>query len=83
MKKYIVFSHDLSPDMPPRHLLVATAAFWDDKVVKGDSIYQQVAPIVQNAQPFPNDFTPSLQSDMDKGICVELKKSITGYKCKW
>jgi hypothetical protein len=33
MKKYIAFSHDLSPDMPLRHLLVANAKFWDDDIV--------------------------------------------------
>lgn len=81
MKKYIAFSQDLTPDMPPRHLLVATASFWNDDDVKNDPIYQQVAPIVRNAQPFPNSFLPDLQSEMDTRICGQLTKAMPNYSC--
>jgi hypothetical protein len=81
MKKYVAFSHDLSPDGPPRHLLVANAAFWSDADVKADLIYQQIAPVIQNARPFPNDFSAALQADMDAKICDGLKKTVLSYAC--
>ena len=82
MKSYIAFSQDLSADMPPRHLLVATQPFWDLKQVKDDRIYQQVAPVLQAAQPFPNAFTNQLETDMDYAICTALKSGTKDYKCK-
>jgi thiamine pyridinylase len=82
MKSYIAFSHDLSPDMPPRHLLVATQPFWDLAEVKNDPIYRQVAAVVQTGQPFPNDFTEQQQLGMDAKICAALKADVPNYNCK-
>jgi hypothetical protein len=82
MKRFIAFSQDLSVDMPPRHLLVATQPFWNLDQVKTDLIYQQVAPAVQSGQPFPNDFTKQKQLEMDAKICVALKTAVPSYKCK-
>jgi thiamine pyridinylase len=82
MKKYVAFSQDLSADMPPRHLLVATQAFWNDSDVKKDSIYQQVLQAVANGQPFPNDLTPQQQMEIGHGVCNALKATLPTYKCK-
>jgi hypothetical protein len=82
MKSFVAFSQDLSVDMPPRHLLVATQPFWNLDQVKADLIYQQVAPAVQSGQPFPNDFTKQKQLEMDSGICAALKAGMSIYKCK-
>jgi hypothetical protein len=81
MKKYVAFSQDLSADMPPRHLLVATQAFWNDSDVKKDSIYQQVLQAVANGQPFPNDLTPQQQMEIGHGVCNALKATLPTYKC--
>jgi len=82
MKNYIVFSQDLPAEMPPRHLLVATQAFWSQSRVQSDPVYQQVAPVVLGGQPFPNDFTKQKQSEMDTAICAALKAAVPSYKCK-
>jgi thiamine pyridinylase len=82
MKSFVAFSQDLSPDMPPRHLLVATQPFWNLDQVKADAIYGQVVPVVQGGQPFPNDFTKQKQAEMDAQICAALKAGVPGYKCK-
>jgi hypothetical protein len=81
MKSYIAFSGDLSSDMPPRHLLVATQPFWCLDQVKSDPVYQQVAPVLRTAQPFPNAFTKQQQKEMDSKICSALKTQISRYKC--
>jgi thiamine pyridinylase len=81
MKYYIAFSQDLS-DMPPRHLLVATKPFWDVKDVKRDFLYQQIKPLLETAQPFPNTFETATQDAMDVQICKALKAQVPGYKCK-
>jgi thiamine pyridinylase len=82
MKNFIAFSQDLSVDMPPRHLLVATQTFWNLDRVMADSIYQQVAHVLQSGQPFPNDFTKQKQLDMASEICRALKVGVPSYKCK-
>jgi hypothetical protein len=82
MKTYIAYSHDLTSDAPPRHLLVATSPFWDLDTVKSDPIYQQLVPIVRAGQPFPNSFSKNLQSKMGTEICIALKNRIPGYHCK-
>ncbi len=82
MKSYIAFSGDLSPDMPPRHLLVATKPFWETKLVKGDAIYQQVRTAVENGKAFPNNFSKQQELEMGSGICHALKAQIPGYSCK-
>lgn len=81
MKKYITFSGDLSPDRPPRHLLVATQPFWSLKDVTADPIYRQLLPIVQTGEPFPNDFTEERKADMGSQICTALQAQVPGYKC--
>jgi thiamine pyridinylase len=82
VKSYIAFSGDLSADMPPRHLLVATQPFWNLDLVTGDPVYQQVAPVLQTGQPFPNAFTKQQQLEMDFKICAALKGEVPNYKCK-
>jgi hypothetical protein len=82
MKSFAAFSQDLSADMPPRHLLVATQPFWNLDQVKADPIYQQVAPAVQSGQPFPNAFTKQQQLEMGSRICAALKTAVPGYNCK-
>jgi thiamine pyridinylase len=82
MKSYIAFSQDLSVDMPPRHLLVATQPFWSLDQVKKDNVYQQVEPVLKIGQPFPNTFTQQLQAEMDSKICDAVKKEVPNYKCK-
>jgi hypothetical protein len=82
MKRFIAFSQDLSVDMPPRHLLVATQPFWNLDQVKADSIYEQVALAVQGGKPFPNAFTQQKQIEMRSAICGALKAEVPNYKCK-
>jgi len=82
MKNYIAFSRDLPANRPARHLLVATRRFWAQRRVRNDRIYAQVAPVVQNGQPFPNDFTQQKQLEMDAALCAALKAVVPGYKCK-
>ncbi len=82
MKNYIAFSRDLLANEPPRHLLVATQRFWAQPKVRHDPIYAQVATIVRDGQPFPNDFTQQKQSEMDTALCATLKADVPGYKCK-
>jgi hypothetical protein len=68
--------------MPPRHLLVATKPFWDVDDIQGDPLYQQIKPILETAQPFPNTFNKAQQDDMDMQICIALKAQVPSYKCK-
>jgi hypothetical protein len=82
MKSYIAFSQDLSSDMPPRHLLVATQPFWDLDQVKNDPIYQQLAPFVRDGKAFPNSVRAQQKDDMESQICRALKEKVTSYKCK-
>jgi len=82
MKSFIAFSQDLSPDVPPRHLLVATQPFWNLDQVKADPVYQQVAPVLPIGQPFPNAITQQQQATMDSKICAALKAEMPNYKCK-
>lgn len=82
MKSYIAFSQDLSSDMPPRHLLVATQPFWNLPSVAADPIYQQVFPVVQRGKAFPNEITPAKRQEMDVAICTALQAEIPGYNCK-
>jgi len=82
MKNYIAFSQDLSPDMPPRHLLVATQPFWSLANVTADPVYQQVLPVIQRGHAFPNDITPAKRQEMDAGICAALQAEVAGYNCK-
>jgi len=82
MKSFIAFSQDLSPDVPPRHLLVATQPFWNLDQVKADPVYQQVAPVLPIGKPFPNAITQQQQATMDSKICVALKAEMPNYKCK-
>jgi thiamine pyridinylase len=81
-KNYISFSQDLSPDMPPRHLLVATQLFWNQEQVKEDPLYQQIVPVLQTGQPFPNEISKLQQLEMSFAICAALKEKLPNYKCK-
>lgn len=82
MKTYIAYSHDLPEGRPPRHLLVATEPFWNQKDVRTDEIYEQVEPTVRIAQAFPNGITPAQQTEMSGAICKALKARISNYGCK-
>jgi hypothetical protein len=83
-KKYIAMGKDLPSGEPPRHLIVATKPFYDDKAVKGDSVYSQLLSgfLNGNLQPYLVSFTPQLQYDLLSGICDVMKEQKTGWKCK-
>jgi|SRR5579871_1606935 len=83
-KKYIAMARDLPGGAPPRHLIVATKAFYDDDDVRDDAIYSQLASgfLKGNIQPYLTSFTPKLQYDLLSGICPALKQQSPGWICK-
>jgi hypothetical protein len=83
-KKYIAMADDLPGGDPPRHLLVATKPFYDDKEVRSDPVYSQLAAGFLNGtvQPYLTSFTPKLQYDLLAGICPALQKASPGWKCR-
>jgi hypothetical protein len=83
-KKYIAMAGDLPAGGPPRHLIVATKAFYDDDDVKGDAIYAQLVSgfLKRNIQPYLNSFTPKFQYDLLSSICPALKQQSPGWICK-
>ena len=83
-KKYIAMAADLPGGDPPRHLLVATKPFYDDKDVNGDPVYSQLAAgfLNGNVRPYLTSFSPKLQYDLLSGICPALQKESPGWKCK-
>ncbi len=81
MKTYIAFSGDLGHGAPPRHLLVATQAFWGQKKVHSDPIYRQVAALVQIGHAFPNAFTAEQAASMESALCSALKQHLASEAC--
>jgi hypothetical protein len=84
IKKYIAMATDLPGGEPPRHLIVATKAFYNDDDVKGDAIYSQlVSGFLQgDIQPYLTSFTPKLQYDLLSEICPALKRESPSWICK-
>ncbi len=82
MRNYIAFSQDLPAGSPPRHLAVATQAFYQQPQVQADHIYSQLAPIVAAANAFPNYVDATGQVYIHQGACQALKALNPAYECK-
>jgi hypothetical protein len=84
VKKYIAMAGDLPSGTPPRHVIVATKAFYSDREVKADPIYSQVvaAFLKGDLQPYLTSFTPRLQYDLLSAICPALARQNPEWKCK-
>lgn len=82
IKSYIAFSADLPPGTPPRHLLPATQPFYAQTVVKNDPVYQQASKFISGRLfPYPNIFTPDLQSNLLRALCPALQQPIPSWQC--
>lgn len=76
----ITYSWDLNFQSPPRRLLPAAYAFWNQPLVQRDQLYQQFLPIVQRAQAFPNDISAQLKTQIYGGVCAALVAQVP-YSC--
>jgi hypothetical protein len=83
VKKIIAFSKDLPYGSAARHLVPATKAFYDPKVLKGDPIYTQVLKTLLEKSPraYLNNFTPQMQHDLLSGICTSLQNKNPKWTC--
>ncbi len=83
VKKTIAFSKDLPYGSAARHLLPATKAFYDPKVLKDDPIYTQVLKTLLEKSPraYLNNFTPQMQHDLLSGICPSLHNKNSKWTC--
>jgi thiamine pyridinylase len=83
-KKFIALSGDLPTGSPPRHLLVATKAFYSLEDIKGDSLYEQLISTFLSGRmiSYPNSFSPELKYQLLSGVCPSLKKKSAGWSCK-
>lgn len=82
MKNYIVQAQDLPQGTPWRTLLVPLASFYEQDVVKANALYPQYARVFGTAEPFPNNFTADLQTQMAFAVCAALKADQPAYVCK-
>jgi hypothetical protein len=79
MKAYIVESADQGG--PWRTLLVATEPFYSRPEITSNPMYNQYERVFETAAPFPNNFSPALQTQMKAAICQQLKQTQPNYDC--
>lgn len=75
-RSVIALSEDLVPidgSFPPRHLLPATASFYDLGIVKSDPIYSQIIPLLSAAKPMPTDIDEYTVNRVSAGVCGMLQ----------
>jgi len=75
------YSWDLSGNAPPRRLLVASKAFWNQDFVQSDPLYSQFLDQVDGAHAFPNTITAADQQTIYDGVCSALKAVEPDYVC--
>jgi thiamine pyridinylase len=82
-KKYVTLSKDLKAGSPPRHLLAASRAFYDDSEIRNDALYSQVHLHFLSGRllPYATDFTPERQYNFLTAICPKLQTASSKWKC--
>lgn len=84
VKKHITLSKDLKAGSPPRHLLAASRAFYEDSEIRNDAVYSQVRERLLSGPllPYATDFTPEGQYNLLNALCPKLISDSPKWACK-
>jgi thiamine pyridinylase len=76
VREKIAFSRDAAAGATPRYLLQASRGFYEAPSAKTDPIYKALLPVLEKAQPFPNQGFANARKPLNDAVYAELSKPV-------